>query len=130
MHILHCTLLFFLALHSVSPSFPQRLLGGLSKDKEFLASLVGRQSLRRQLQSTEGGEAPTSGALVESVAKEALTSLQVCCTWLIVSVAVFTVLLHNHTVYMATILITFSDTFYQQYILPQTDYEKGKTRSN
>ncbi|KAK4316366.1 hypothetical protein Pmani_012495 [Petrolisthes manimaculis] len=59
-----------------SKSATKRLLGGLSRDKEFLASLVGRQSLRRQLQTTEGGEAPTSGALVESVAKEALTSLQ------------------------------------------------------
>lgn len=86
----------FLALYSVISSFPQRLLGGLSKDKEFLASLVGRQSLRRQLQSSEGGEAPTSGALVESVAKEALTSLQVCYNWLTVT-------------HMVTILITFSD---------------------
>ncbi|XP_063586902.1 outer dynein arm-docking complex subunit 4-like [Penaeus indicus] len=56
----------------------QRLLGGLSSDKEFLASLVSRRSLKRELTSTDPSSlVGRSGNHVASVAKEALTSLQV-----------------------------------------------------
>ncbi|KAK7071252.1 hypothetical protein SK128_008984 [Halocaridina rubra] len=55
----------------------KRLLGGLSRDKEFLESLVNRRSLTKEIQSpfTENiiGK---SGVQVASVAKEALCSLQ------------------------------------------------------
>ncbi|XP_064081125.1 outer dynein arm-docking complex subunit 4-like isoform X4 [Macrobrachium nipponense] len=55
----------------------KRLLGGLSSDKEFLASLVNRRSLTRELQSTfSNGPVGKSGIQVAAVAKEALSSLQ------------------------------------------------------
>ncbi|XP_042240684.1 outer dynein arm-docking complex subunit 4-like, partial [Homarus americanus] len=61
-----------------SKSASKRLLGGLSKDKEFLASLVGRRSLRREVVTgvEASSQATYSGSQVAAVAKEALISLQ------------------------------------------------------
>ncbi|XP_047474137.1 outer dynein arm-docking complex subunit 4-like [Penaeus chinensis] len=60
-----------------SKTASKRLLGGLSSDKEFLASLVSRRSLKRELTSTDPSSlVGRSGNHVASVAKEALTSLQ------------------------------------------------------
>nr|XP_053635281.1 uncharacterized protein LOC128690589 [Cherax quadricarinatus] len=55
----------------------QRLLGGLSKDKEFLVSLLGRRSLRQEVVTVDGGGQVThTSCQVAAVAKEALSSLQ------------------------------------------------------
>ncbi|XP_042890513.1 outer dynein arm-docking complex subunit 4-like isoform X2 [Penaeus japonicus] len=60
-----------------SKTATKRLLGGLSSDKEFLASLVTRRSLKKELTSTDPASlVGRSGNHVASVAKEALTSLQ------------------------------------------------------
>nr|XP_045602179.1 outer dynein arm-docking complex subunit 4-like [Procambarus clarkii] len=59
-------------------SASKRLLGGLSKDKEFLASLVGRRSLHREVVTADGTSSETHpGRQVAAVAKEALSSLQI-----------------------------------------------------
>nr|XP_053628375.1 uncharacterized protein LOC128685765 [Cherax quadricarinatus] len=58
-------------------SIHQRLLGGLSKDKEFLVSLLGRRSLRQEVVTVDGGGQVThTSCQVAAVAKEALSSLQ------------------------------------------------------
>lgn len=58
--------------------FLQRLLGGLSRDKEFLASLVNHRGLQKELTTVNVRAGVTSGSQVAAVAKEALTALQVC----------------------------------------------------
>ncbi|XP_045132429.1 outer dynein arm-docking complex subunit 4-like isoform X2 [Portunus trituberculatus] len=57
-----------------SKTASKRLLGGLSRDKEFLASLVNHRSLQKEL--TTVNTSVGSGSQVAAVAKEALTSLQ------------------------------------------------------
>lgn len=42
----------------------QRLLGGLSSDKEFLATLVARRNLTKSLTSTTLSATPTQGQAV------------------------------------------------------------------
>ena len=66
-------------------------MGGLSHDKQFLASLVNRKTLTQELVITAGEDVTrpinsddgglhlgASGTEVATMAKEALTSLQVC----------------------------------------------------
>ncbi|XP_063867497.1 uncharacterized protein LOC135104243 isoform X2 [Scylla paramamosain] len=57
-----------------SKTASKRLLGGLSRDKEFLASLVSHRSLQKELATVNTSVG--SGSQVAAVAKEALTSLQ------------------------------------------------------
>ncbi|XP_050719096.1 outer dynein arm-docking complex subunit 4-like isoform X2 [Eriocheir sinensis] len=59
-----------------SKAASKRLLGGLSRDKEFLASLVNHRGLQKELTTVSVGAGVTSGSQVAAVAKEALTSLQ------------------------------------------------------